>query len=363
MGNSEPAAAQQTDRAPGESSGHESGLTLRRSRPSSQRYIAVMALALVCVSVFSALSGAYTIDVSTVWRIVTGNSVAEHALDRSIFLELRLPRIVLGMVAGAGLALAGAVMQALFRNPLADPGLIGISSGAALGAVTAIVFGGGAFMVLAPAAFVGSLLAAWCAYLLGMRQQGMAGLLLAGIAINAVCASVIGLFSFVADDSQLRSLTFWTLGSLAQGGWSVLAVLFPWALVLSIVLCRQWRALNALLLGEREATHLGFDLIRMRRQLVLGVALLVGPLVAATGIIGFIGLVVPHMLRMVMGANHRALLPASLLGGAIALVLADALARLVLVPAELPVGIVTSLIGAPFFLWLLVKSSHGSGAQ
>lgn len=329
-----------------------------------QRFLCCMSAMLALlggVVVMSVLSGAYTITPGSALRILTGGANAEMALDSRILLDIRLPRIVLGLVVGAGLALAGAVMQALFRNPLADPGLIGISSGAALGAVAAIVLGGGAFMTLVPAAFAGSLLATFCAYLLGRRTAGVAGLLLAGIAINAVCASAIGLFSFVADDSQLRSLTFWTMGSLAQGNWSVLALLAPWTVFFGWVLCRQWRALNALLLGEREAMHLGFELHRLRRRLIFMVALLVGPLVAATGVIGFVGLVVPHILRMLLGADHRWLLAASMLGGAIALALADSLARVLLAPAELPVGIVTSLVGAPFFLWLLVRADRRDG--
>lgn len=309
---------------------------------------------LAAVAVWSAISGAFHVAPGSLARILFDPQPGADELAHRVLVDIRIPRIILGLVVGAGLALAGAAMQALFRNPLADPGLIGISAGGALGAVSAIVLGGGAFIVLAPAAFCGSLLATWCAYSLGRRSPGMAGLLLAGIAINAVCASVIGLFSFIANDNQLRSLTFWNLGSLAQGNWLVLSMLAPWTLVFCTLILRQWRALNALLLGEREAWHLGFALERIRRRLIFLVALLVGPLVAATGIIGFIGLVVPHVLRMLLGSDNRWLLPASMLGGAITLTLADWVARLALAPTEMPVGIVTSLVGAPFFLWLLV---------
>jgi iron complex transport system permease protein len=188
----------------------------------------------------------------------------------------------------------------------------------------------------------------------------MAGLLLAGIAINAVAGAMIGLFTFVANDAQLRDLTFWTMGSLAGANWTLLAFLGPWVLAMSWWLMRQWRVMNALLLGEREAQHLGYALKRVRAQLVLACALIVGPLVAATGGIGFVGLVVPHLVRMTLGANHRWLLPACVLGGALALTLADWLARVAVVPAELPIGLVTSLVGGPFFLWLLARGRrHG----
>lgn len=317
----------------------------------------VLLLMLVAVMALSSASGAFSIPPEDMLRVLLWPGEGD-ALAHRVLVDVRLPRVLLGMTTGAGLAMAGACMQALFRNPLADPGLIGISAGAAVGAVGAIVLGAGAFFSVAGAAFTGSLLATWCAYLLGRRSAGMAGLLLAGIAINAACGSAIGLFSYLADDAQLRSLTFWNLGSLAHGNWGRLAWLMPWTAVLSLLLHRHWRALNALLIGEREAWHLGFSLTRLRRELIALAALLVGPLVAATGVIGFVGLVVPHVLRLLMGADHRALLPASALGGALALVLADWVARIVMVPAELPVGIVTSLMGAPFFLWLISRAGR-----
>ncbi|MGE3865221.1 MAG: FecCD family ABC transporter permease, partial [Burkholderiaceae bacterium] len=246
-------------------------------------------------------------------------------------------------------------MQALFRNPLAEPGLIGVSLGGALGAVAAIVLGASGLAGIAPAAFAGSLLATALAYVFGSRRRGVADVLLAGIAINAICASAIGAFTWQASDAQLRNLTFWNMGSLAGADWTLLAWLAPWVALLSAALLREWRALNALLLGEREAQHLGFALRPLRRRLIVLVALLVGPLVAVTGTISFVGLVVPHLIRLTLGADHRWLMPATLLGGAIGLTLADWLARVVMMPAELPIGIVTSLVGGPFLLWLLLR--------
>ena len=314
------------------------------------------ALLVLLLIVFTASQGTVAIPPMAMPHILLpGTLNAEQQFWHEVLVDIRLPRVLFAALAGGVLALAGATMQALFRNPLAEPGLIGISSGASLGAVCAIVLGGGSFAILAPAAFLGCVLATTLAYHLGRRYDGMAGLLLAGIAINAICGSLIGLFTYLADDNELRSLTFWNMGSLAGASWSRLALLAPFLLLVSLWLLRYWRAMNALLLGEREALHLGFAIKGLRRKLIVLVALLIGPLVAATGGIGFVGLVVPHCVRMLLGADHQRLLPASFLLGAIALLLADWLARITVQPAELPIGVVTSLIGGPFFLWLLLK--------
>lgn len=279
--------------------------------------------------------------------------------------QIRLPRTLLGVATGGVLALAGVAMQGLFRNPLADPGLIGVSSGAALGAAIAIVFGasmGGLPEAFAPyllsaCAFGGGLLVTALVYRLGRHngQTSVATMLLAGIALTALAGALIGLFTYLADDATLRTLTFWNLGSLNGASYPRL---WPLLLVTLLVACwlpRRVDALNALLLGESEARHLGFDVERLKVELILCTALGVGAAVAAAGLIGFIGLVVPHLLRLIVGPDHRVLLPASMFGGAILLLLADLVARLALAPAELPIGIVTALIGAPFFLYLLVR--------
>ena len=279
--------------------------------------------------------------------------------------QIRLPRTLLGVATGGVLALAGVAMQGLFRNPLADPGLIGVSSGAALGAAIAIVFGasmGGLPEAFAPyllsaCAFGGGLLVTALVYRLGRHngQTSVATMLLAGIALTALAGALIGLFTYLADDATLRTLTFWNLGSLNGASYPRL---WPLLLVTLLVACwlpRRVDALNALLLGESEARHLGFDVERLKVDLILCTALGVGAAVAAAGLIGFIGLVVPHLLRLIVGPDHRVLLPASMFGGAILLLLADLVARLALAPAELPIGIVTALIGAPFFLYLLIR--------
>ncbi|MFV3386551.1 FecCD family ABC transporter permease [Pseudomonas sp. NY15364] len=282
-----------------------------------------------------------------------------------ILVQIRMPRTLLGLAVGMVLALCGVAMQGLFRNPLADPGLVGVSSGAALGAAVAIVGGaalGGLPEAFAPyllsaCAFVGGLLVTALVYRLGRRdgQTHVATMLLAGIALTALAGAAIGLFTYLADDATLRTLTFWNLGSLNGASYARLWPLLLATLAVALWLPRRARALNALLLGESEARHLGFDVERFKRELVFCTALGVGAAVAAAGLIGFIGLVVPHLMRLLVGPDHRLLLPASALAGASLLLLADLVARLALAPAELPIGIVTALIGAPFFLYLLVR--------
>jgi len=324
-------------------------------RVSAPLALGLLATALMLAVVAATANGAVAIPLRELPSLLWGAPTPETALWRNVLIDIRLPRVLFALVAGAGLAVSGAAMQALFRNPLAEPGLIGISAGGALGAVAAIVLTSGGFWITAPAAFAGSLLATLCAYAVGRRVPGVAGLLLAGVAITAMAFSLIGLFTFVATDAQLRDLTFWNMGSLGGANWKVLSFLGPWVLLVSLWLMSQWRVMNALLLGEREAQHLGYTLKRVRARLVLASALIVGPLVAATGTIVFVGLVVPHLVRMTLGANHRWLLPATVLAGGLALILADWLARTVVVPAELPIGLVTGLVGGPFFLWLLAR--------
>ncbi|BBP85504.1 MULTISPECIES: FecCD family ABC transporter permease [unclassified Pseudomonas] len=301
---------------------------------------------------------------------LAGMPLAPEGLEQAelILGQIRLPRTLLGLAVGAVLALSGVAMQGLFRNPLADPGLVGVSSGAALGAAVAIVGGaaiGGLSENIAPyllsaCAFAGGLGVTALVYRLGRRdgQTSVVTMLLAGIALNALAFACIGLFTYLADDATLRTLTFWNLGSLNGASY---ARLWPLLLITGAValwLPRRARALNALLLGESEARHLGFEVEKLKRELVLCTALGVGAAVAAAGLIGFIGLVVPHLVRLVAGPDHRVLLPASALAGASLLLFADLAARLVLAPAEMPIGIVTALIGAPFFLYLLLRGRH-----
>ncbi len=339
---------------------------------SSSKLFVVLGALLAVALVLSLALGPVSIGVRDLASVVVqslgfeGLSTASSEQAQLIVSQIRLPRALLGLAVGAVLALSGVAMQGLFRNPLADPGLIGVSSGAALGAAVAIV--GGAMLggiseawspyILSICAFAGGLGVTALVYRLGRRdgQTHVATMLLAGIALAALAGAAIGLFTYLADDATLRTLTFWNLGSLNGASYERLWPLLLITFAVALWLPRRAKALNALLLGESEARHLGFAVERLKRELVFCTALGVGAAVAAAGMIGFIGLVVPHVLRLAVGPDHRVLLPASALAGASLLLFADLAARLILAPAELPIGIVTALIGAPFFLYLLLKS-------
>lgn len=287
------------------------------------------------------------------------------AQQAAVLWSLRAPRVVFAMLIGGGLALSGAAMQGLFRNPLADPVLTGVSGGGALGAVSAIVFGArlgwpATSWTLPTAAFAGSLLAAATVQRLGRLggRTSVTHMLLAGVAINAFCGAGLGLATLAATDAQLRSITFWSLGSVGLASWGACAMLAPLVVIPGAVLLGQARPLNALLLGEAEAGHLGIHLERLKRIVVIAIALIAGAAVSATGIIGFVGLVAPHLVRLALGPDHRLLLPCSALLGAILVVGADTVCRTALAPAEIPLGIVTALVGAPFFLWLLAREQR-----
>lgn len=288
----------------------------------------------------------------------------DHARDAAVLGVVRAPRVLMAALVGAGLGAAGAAMQGLFRNPLADPGLIGVSAGAALAAVAAIVLGGSVFgaaagllglWMLPVAAFIGGLGATLLMARLGTvaGATSVATLLLAGVAVNALAGALTGMLIFMADDRQVRDITFWTLGSLAGARWAQLPVVALLVGLPTLALCALARPLNALLLGEAEAFHLGMRVEAVKRIAVVLAAIAVAAGVAFTGLIGFVGLVVPHLVRLAFGADHRLVLPGAALLGAALLVLADLLARSLAAPAELPVGVVTALLGAPFFLWLL----------
>ncbi|OAB60988.1 hypothetical protein AY599_17975 [Leptolyngbya valderiana BDU 20041] len=299
-------------------------------------------------------------------RLGLGPLVAHEPVEAAVLLSIRLPRACLAVLVGAALAIAGAAMQGLFRNPLADPGLIGISTGAALSAALVIVLGGALPLavtgllrdaLLPLAAFLGGLAVTWLVYRIASRdgRTEVATMLLAGIAINAVAGAGIGLLIFASDDQALRDLNFWLLGSLGGVTWDRLLIAAPFMLAPALAALWLARPLNALLFGETEALHLGFEVERVKRLVVVLSALAVGASVALTGVIGFVGLVVPHLVRLTLGPDHRALLPAALMLGASLLLLADLLARSLVLPAELPIGILTSCVGGPFFLWLLLR--------
>jgi iron complex transport system permease protein len=256
-------------------------------------------------------------------------------------------------------------MQGTFSNPLAEPGIVGVSSGAALGAVAAIAVGFatlGAWSLPA-AAFIGGLVTVVVVYL-SARSDGrteVVTLILTGVAVNAMTGAVIGLMTFFSSDAQLRSITFWSLGSVAQATWPKVGVIAPLAIVGIVLTCTRAGQLDLLSLGDRAASHVGVDVDRLRVVLLTIVAVLTASAVAVSGIILFVGLVIPHLIRMVAGPGHRLLLPASALGGATLLVIADVVARTIAAPAEVPLGVLTALVGSPFFFWLLRRTRARQG--
>lgn len=322
-------------------------------------FLGLLALAAVGLALLSLRTGA----VSVTWSEMFDPSASTAG---AVFLNLRLPRVLLGFLCGGILGLCGAALQGLFRNPLADPALIGVSGGAALGAVTAIVLLGSwavaSVFVLPLAAFAGALSAAVLVHVIA-RANGrvlVSTLLLAGIAVNAFTGAGIGWMVYGANDQQLRDFTFWSLGSLAGAGWMPVQVCVPFVAVSAAILLTSARSLNALSLGEADAWHLGTPVESIKVRLLAATALGVGAVTAFTGTIGFIGLVAPHLVRMAAGADHRSVLPGSFLIGGCLLLVADLVARTVRAPAEIPVGVVVATVGAPFFLALLLRGrGHG----
>ncbi|MBX3598370.1 MAG: iron ABC transporter permease [Rhizobiaceae bacterium] len=348
--------------APVETNRTAAGDRTRRARLA----ILLLAILLLATMLLSLASGASGASALVILRDLFGQADAEALRDRIIIYDIRLPRLLLGALVGAALAVSGAVMQGLFRNPLADPGLVGVSSGASLGAVAMIVLGPTMFgsfnatlgpLALPVMAFLGGLITTFVLYQVATRQgrTSVATMLLAGIALGALAMAVTGVMIFIADDRQLRDLTFWSLGSLAGATWSKIYVVGPIILASLAISPFLARGLNALALGEPTAHHMGIPVQKLKYAAIVSVAAAVGAAVAVSGGIGFVGIVVAHMLRLAIGPDNRYLLPASALLGASLLLLADAIARTIVAPAELPIGIVTALAGAPFFLWILLR--------
>lgn len=337
--------------------------------------IAILVVFAALTFTFSITTGASDASALNVITSLAGLSSGDEALsmrDRIIILDIRLPRAIMGLLVGAALAVSGAVMQGLFRNPLADPGLVGVSAGASLGAVTMIVLGttvfGPLFAVfgiytLPIAAFSGGLVTTLILYRIATRNglTSVATMLLAGIALAALAGAITGLLIFSADDKQLRDLTFWGLGSLAGASWAKIVSAGPVIILALAVVPFLARGLNAITLGEAAAFHMGVPVQRLKNIAILSVAASTGAAVAVSGGIGFVGIVVPHVLRLIIGPDHRYLLPASALLGGILLIFADMFARTIVAPAELPIGIITAFAGAPFFLWILLRGRTQDG--
>lgn len=324
-------------------------------------------VALLLVAGLSLCAGTVPIHPAELWTVL---SSGESGLQHTVLLELRLPRLLNACCVGGGLAVAGCTFQAVLRNPLADPSFIGVSGGSAVAAAAALAGLGTvptlawlpAQLLVPGAALAGGLLAA----LLVLRLAQIDGevqavtLLLTGLAVNALAGGLLGLIAYASQDPTLRVITLWLFGSLSRAGWPEVLVAMSGILLATALLWRRARELNALLLGDAEALHIGVAVGRLKRWSILLAVVASAFAVAAAGVIGFVGLMVPHLLRLLLGPDHRALLPLSFLGGALLLASTDLAARLALQPSELPVGIVTALLGAPFFLALLLRWRHAA---
>jgi iron complex transport system permease protein len=332
----------------------------------SRRRIAVLSLlaALAVVMVAGIALGAVYVPPADVLRAIgralTGSGAG---LSDAVIIDLRLPRVLLAALVGASLALAGVLYQALFRNPLADPYILGVSSGAGLGATIALVAGGATYVgraVGVPAgAFAGALLTMLLVVRLASRRGRLdpLSLLLAGVAVSYTLAALTS-FIMVSARESMASVVFWMMGGLSGASWervAILAIMFTLGLIVPALYSRE---LDLMLLGDERAAHLGVAVERLKLIVLASASLVVAGAVSVSGLIGFVGLMTPHMARLVLGPDHRLLIPASTLAGAVVLVLADLLARLVLAPAEIPVGIVTAVAGGPFFVWLLIRKER-----
>ncbi|MFS0576811.1 iron ABC transporter permease [Sporosarcina sp. 179-K 3D1 HS] len=339
-------------------------------------FVVLFLLMLVSIT-FAVIIGPVSIHPLTVWKIVLNQLPLPSPLfdidwgrpEERIIWDIRLPRVLLGAVVGAGLAVVGVGIQALVRNSLADPYILGVSSGASVGATVVILFG--AFSIfgqyaLSIAAFGGALLSIIFVYFIAHvgGRLTTTRLLLAGVVVSMILSAVTSFIVISAPNEQgIRNAMFWMMGSLAGAKWSYLFIPTTAVLVGLLYLLTRFRALNLLLLGEETAGTLGISVHRFRKELIVVTALLTGVIVAVSGAIGFVGLMIPHLVRLVIGADHRKVLPVSALVGAIFIIWADVFARIAVAPEELPIGIITAVCGGPFFIWLLRKSDYSFGGD
>jgi iron complex transport system permease protein len=341
-----------------------------RSTQGSLTIILLVLVLLIAAAIVAAAIGAAGIPLSRLPAALGVTAGADDAAlvarDQLVLWSVRLPRIAMAIIIGALLAVSGAVMQGLFRNPLADPALVGVSSGGALAAAIVIVIGDRLlasskivlpFQALPVAAFAGALVTTLLLHRIATRDNrtSIAIFLLGGIAIAALAGAGIGMLVFTADDRQLRDVTFWLLGSLGGATWDKVLVLMPFVLAMAAGIPFIARGLDLLVLGEAEAFHMGIEVERLKRIAIVLVSAMTGAAVAFAGVVGFVGIVVPHLLRLLIGPRHGSLLPASALAGAVMLLIADTFARTLAAPAEVPIGILCALVGAPFFLGILLR--------
>ena len=336
--------------------------------------LAGLVVLLIAVMILSSCIGAVSITASEFISIMSYKTGFSDAVNfkpqqAAVLLNIRLPRVMLGILIGAGLGVSGAAIQGLFRNPLAEPGLIGISSGATLFAVLMIVLdvsffklltGAIGFYALSLAAFVGACITTMLVYRLSMRngKTVITTLLLSGIAINALAGAFTGLLTYMATDEQLRTITFWSLGSLGGASWETVTGILPFIIIPVAGLPFLAKSLNVIALGDAQALHMGIDVVTVKRIILVLATIAVGASVAVAGMIGFIGLIIPHIIRMTFSADNRLVIPGSAILGASLLTLADLLARTIVTPAELPIGILTALIGTPVFIYIIITERN-----
>lgn len=352
---------------------------LRVTRKAPAVQLTALSILLLLVIILATGTGALYISPLQVIAILLQKIGIHLPVDRAEYLTdvlwtIRLPRVLLAVLIGGGLGIAGASLQGLFRNPLADPALIGVSFGASFVAALLIVLETKLYQALHSMqinsmaqgyarnflTFLGAIMIVSVVFRLSVRggRTIVPVMLLSGIAINALCNAFTGLMTYLADNEQLRTITFWTLGSLGGASWQTVWAVLPFVLIPALMLPRLAPALNVFALGEREAMHSGVKVDKLKTQLIIYATMAVASGVAVAGVIGFIGLVVPHIIRQITGPDHRVLIPGAALAGATLLTLADLLSRTILAPAELPVGIITAIAGAPVFIWLILKEKR-----
>ncbi len=341
------------------------------SRTRNVLVLSALGIAVILMALISAGVGQMQISVSEILASIAHRvgldwgTLPEHQFAEQALWTIRFPRVVMAIIVGAALAAGGVLMQGVFGNPLAEPSVVGVSSGAAAFACTSIAFGLSIFgnWTTIIAAFVGGLLATALVYLTARHggRTEVVTLVLTGVAINAIAGASIALMTFLSDTSAREEIIFWQLGSLNGTMWNNVLSAGPITLIGIALAMTQTRKLDLLALGERPARHLGVNVERLRKEVIVIVAFLTSAAVAFAGVIGFVGLVVPHILRMALGPGHRLLLPASILGGALLLLIADTVARTLVPNADLPIGMLTALVGGPFFFWLIRRTRRGAG--
>lgn len=332
-------------------------------------YIALSLLVLVLLAAISLYLGVYNFESSSLWSVFKGGILGQEGIspsDSYVLFEIRLPRIVMAILIGSALAVSGTCLQGMFKNPLATPGLIGVTAGASLFAACAIVLGEQVRLLLPDVlhysmisimAFLGAIITMTFVYRMSTSRgkTNVVIMLLAGVAISALSGATTGFLTYLTEDEELRDLTFWTLGSLGGATWIKNGILFVVILFSYFRLINRGKALNAMMLGEQDATHLGIPVEKIKREIIILTALMVGTCVAFAGAIGFVGLIVPYILRLIFKSNYHIVLPLSAVGGSILLLCADTISRTIVAPSELPIGVLTAFIGAPVFIAILVR--------